>query len=83
MHMAEEFPFLSTLKYKILINLVNLNFLNDSIRKIHKIVIYCLLILTFINCKTLEIDKQTYDGLQSGLYANIKTNKGDMLVKFF
>lgn len=83
MHMAEEFPFLSTLKHKILINLVNLSFLNNSIHKIHKIVLYCLLILTFINCKTLEIDKQTYDGLQSGLYANIKTNKGDMLVKFF
>ncbi len=41
------------------------------------------LILTLINCKTLEIDKQTYDSLENGLYANIKTNKGDMLVKFY
>ncbi|MCO6564239.1 MAG: peptidylprolyl isomerase [Apibacter sp.] len=48
-----------------------------------KILIYCLLILTFINCKTLEIDKQMYNGLRNGLYANIKTSKGNMLVKFF
>ncbi|WP_128331394.1 peptidylprolyl isomerase [Apibacter sp. HY039] len=47
-----------------------------------KIMAVCL-ILTLINCKTLEIDKQTYDSLENGLYANIKTNKGDMLVKFY
>ncbi len=41
------------------------------------------LVLILINCKTLEIDKQTYDSLGNGLYANLKTTKGEMLVKFF
>ncbi|MDR2122105.1 MAG: peptidylprolyl isomerase [Flavobacteriaceae bacterium] len=49
---------------------------------IRKIAFFSL-ILTLINCKTLEIDKQTYDSLENGLYANIKTTKGDLLVKFF
>ena len=74
---------LTTLQLKIRFKLVNLNFLNINTIMINKFIMYCLLILTFLNCKTLEIDKQTYDGLGNGLYANIKTNKGDMLVKFF
>jgi peptidyl-prolyl cis-trans isomerase A (cyclophilin A) len=78
-----ELPLISTSEFKIIFNLVNLSFLNDSIIMICKILIYCLLILTFINCKTLEIDKQMYNGLRNGLYANIKTSKGNMLVKFF
>lgn len=81
--MNYELPLISTSEFKIIFNLVNLSFLNDSIIMICKILIYCLLILTFINCKTLEIDKQMYNGLRNGLYANIKTSKGNMLVKFF
>lgn len=81
--MTYELPLISTSEFKIIFNLVNLSFLNDSIIMICKILIYCLLILTFINCKTLEIDKQMYNGLRNGLYANIKTSKGNMLVKFF
>ncbi|TWP22839.1 peptidylprolyl isomerase [Apibacter muscae] len=51
---------------------------------IQKIIIFLLLSLTLINCKTLEtIDNQTYDNLENGLYANIKTNQGNILVKFF
>ncbi|MDR1877099.1 MAG: peptidylprolyl isomerase [Flavobacteriaceae bacterium] len=50
---------------------------------IRKIIIFSLLILTLLNCKTLEIDKQTYESIENGLYANIRTTKGDILVKFF
>lgn len=50
---------------------------------IKKLPYFLILILTFINCKTLEIDKQTYESLEDGLYANIKTTKGDLLVKFY
>lgn len=48
-----------------------------------KKLLFFSLLLTLINCKTLELDKQTYDGLENGLYANIKTTQGDMLVKFY
>jgi len=53
-----------------------------------KIVFLCLGLLTLINCKTLDLkeinlDKASYDILPEGLYANLKTNKGDMLVKFY
>ncbi|MGV4414228.1 peptidylprolyl isomerase [Chryseobacterium sp. T1] len=40
------------------------------------------ILLTLINCKTLEIDKETYKSLSDGLYANLHTSKGDMIVKF-
>lgn len=40
------------------------------------------ILLTLINCKTLEIDKETYKSLPDGLYANLHTSKGDMVVKF-
>ena len=42
---------------------------------------YSILLLTLINCKTLSIDRETYDGLKDGIYANFKTSKGDLLVK--
>lgn len=48
-----------------------------------KKILFFSLVLTLINCKTLEIDKQTYEGLENGLYANIKTTQGDMLIKFY
>ena len=42
-------------------------------------------VFTLINCtpiyKKMNVDKATYDGLQDGLYANLETSKGDMLVK--
>lgn len=40
------------------------------------------ILLTLINCKTLEIDKETYKSLPDGLYANMQTSKGDLIVKF-
>jgi peptidyl-prolyl cis-trans isomerase A (cyclophilin A) len=46
-----------------------------------KLVTYSILLLTLINCKTLVIDKETYNGLSDGIYANLKTSKGEMLVK--
>jgi len=51
-----------------------------------KIVFLCPLLLTLLNCKILDLkeinlDKQTYDQLQDGVYANLKTSKGDVLVK--
>ncbi len=48
-----------------------------------KIVFLFGTLLTLLNCKTLDIDKATYDGLEDGLYANLKTTQGDMLVKFY
>lgn len=47
-----------------------------------KLGLYVIILLTLINCKTLSIDKATYDSLEDGLYANLKTSNGDMLVKF-
>lgn len=46
-----------------------------------KILSYSILLLTLINCKTLDIDKNIYDDLSDGIYANFKTSKGDILVK--
>ena len=46
-----------------------------------KLLTYSILLLTLINCKTLDIDKDTYNGLSDGIYANFKTSKGNMLVK--
>lgn len=40
------------------------------------------IILTLLNCKTLVVDKALYDSLPDGLYANLKTSKGDMVIKF-
>lgn len=47
-----------------------------------KIVFLSLILLTLINCNTLNIDKETYESLQDGLYAKLQTSKGDMIVKF-
>ncbi|WP_392438068.1 peptidylprolyl isomerase [Cruoricaptor ignavus] len=32
--------------------------------------------------KKMNVDKQTYEGLNDGLYANLQTSQGNMLVKF-
>ncbi len=32
--------------------------------------------------KKMNVDKETYEGLKDGLYANLQTSKGNMLVKF-
>jgi len=51
-----------------------------------KILFLCPLLLTLLNCKILDLkeinlDKQAYDQLQDGIYANLKTTKGSLLVK--
>lgn len=47
-----------------------------------KIIALSITLLTLLNCKTLEIDKDTYKSLPDGLYGNFVTSKGDILVKF-
>ncbi|QCX54307.1 peptidylprolyl isomerase [Elizabethkingia sp. JS20170427COW] len=52
-----------------------------------KIVFLCLSLLTLLNCKTLDLkeinlEKAAYEQLQDGVYGNLKTSKGDILVKF-
>ena len=32
--------------------------------------------------KKMNVDKETYEGLKDGLYANFQTSKGNMIVKF-
>lgn len=39
------------------------------------------ILLTLLNCKALEIDKETYSTLSEGLYAKMQTSKGDMIIK--
>lgn len=50
-----------------------------------KILLAAFAAATLINCtpiyKKMNVDKNTYEGLQDGLYANLQTSKGDMLVK--
>lgn len=42
-------------------------------------------VATLVSCtpiyKKMNVDKELYNGLQDGLYANLQTSKGDMLVK--
>ncbi len=52
-----------------------------------KVVFLCTVLLTLLNCKTLDLkeinlDKAAYEQLPEGLYGNLKTTKGDILVKF-
>ena len=47
-----------------------------------KIIALSITLLTLLNCKTLEIDKEIYKSLPEGLYGEFKTSKGDMIVKF-
>ena len=47
-----------------------------------KIIALSITLLTLLNCKTFEIDKETYEKLPDGLYGNLTTSKGDILVKF-
>lgn len=46
-----------------------------------KIIALSVTLLTLLNCKTLEIDKEIYKSLPDGLYSNLTTSKGDILVK--
>ncbi|WP_300669187.1 peptidylprolyl isomerase [Soonwooa sp.] len=46
-----------------------------------KKLLFVPVILTLLNCKTLEIDKETYNSLSDGLYAKMQTSKGEMLIK--
>ena len=47
-----------------------------------KIIALSITLLTLLNCKTLEIDKETYKSLPEGLYGNLVTSQGEILVKF-
>lgn len=47
-----------------------------------KIIALSITLLTLLNCKTLEIDKEVYKSLPDGLYGNFVTSKGEILVKF-
>lgn len=47
-----------------------------------KILAFSITLLTLLNCKTLEIDKEVYKSLPDGLYGNFVTSKGEILVKF-
>ena len=42
--------------------------------------------ITLTSCtpiyKKMNVDKETYEGLKDGLYANLQTSKGNMIVKF-
>ncbi|MGL6038039.1 MAG: peptidylprolyl isomerase [Soonwooa sp.] len=46
-----------------------------------KKLLFVPVVLTLLNCKTLEIDKETYNSLSDGLYAKMQTSKGEMLIK--
>lgn len=50
-----------------------------------KILLAAFAAAVLTNCtpiyKKMNVDKTTYEGLQEGLYANLQTSKGDMLVK--
>ena len=52
--------------------------------KINKI-LFALAGIVLINCtpiyKKMNVDKELYEGLENGLYANLQTSKGAMLVK--
>ncbi len=42
--------------------------------------LYIIILITFLNCKTLENSK--YQSLEDGLYAEFQTTQGEFLVKF-
>lgn len=50
-----------------------------------KKIIVILASLSLLSCtpiyKKMNVEKQTYEGLKEGLYANLQTSKGNMLVK--
>lgn len=52
---------------------------------IKKCIITALAMLSLASCtpiyKKMNVDQQTYEGLKNGLYANLQTSKGNMLVK--
>lgn len=56
-----------------------MNFLNKNI-------ILAAASVSLLSCtpiyKKMNVDKETYEGLKDGLYANIQTTKGNMIVKF-
>lgn len=53
---------------------------------IKKNIILALASISLLSCtpiyKKMNVDKQTYEGLNDGLYANLQTSKGNMIVKF-
>ncbi len=53
---------------------------------IKKSFLIALAAITLTNCtpiyKKMNVDKETYEGLKDGLYANFQTSKGSMIVKF-
>lgn len=61
---------------------MNTNMLNLNKSNKLKITALSITLLTLINCKTVEIDKEIYKNLPDGLYGNLATSKGDILVKF-
>lgn len=53
---------------------------------IKKSFLIALAAITLTHCtpiyKKMNVDKETYEGLKDGLYANFQTSKGNMIVKF-
>lgn len=53
---------------------------------LRKNLIFAATSILLVSCtpiyKKMNIDKQTYEGLNDGLYANFQTTKGNMIVKF-
>ena len=51
-----------------------------------KNLIFAAVSMALVSCtpiyKKMNVDKQTYEGLNDGLYANFQTSKGNMIVKF-
>lgn len=51
-----------------------------------KNLLIALAALSLVSCtpiyKKMNVDKETYEGLKDGLYANFQTSKGNMIVKF-
>ncbi len=53
---------------------------------INKKLLIALAGISLMSCtpiyKKMNVDKETYEGLKDGLYANLQTSKGSMIVKF-
>ena len=53
---------------------------------LNKNIIFAAAGISLLSCtpiyKKMNVDKETYAGLNDGLYANLQTTKGNMIVKF-
>lgn len=53
---------------------------------LNKNIILAVASVSLLSCtpiyKKMNVDKETYEGLKDGLYANIQTTKGNLIVKF-